>query len=141
MAFADDVDDKTDECEVFLADDQAVAAARESMLPDSVVADLAETFRVLGDPTRVKILRALSEQELCVCDLAALLETTPSAVSHQLRLLRHLHLAKARKSGRMVYYSLDDEHVMDLFNRGLEHVEHSRRSASSRPPAGAGRSE
>jgi len=117
--------DGPDVCEVFSADREAVAAARRSMLPESVVTGLAEIFKALGDPTRVRILYALSGQALCVCDLAELLEMTPSAVSHQLRLLRHLRLVKPSKQGRMVYYSLDDDHVVDLFQRGLEHVRHS----------------
>ncbi len=116
--------ERADACEVFRADARAVAEARRAMLPDPVVARLAETFSALGDTTRVRILHALSERELCVCDLASLLAMTPSAVSHQLRLLRHLRLVKPRKAGRMVYYSLDDDHVVDLFRRGLEHVRH-----------------
>lgn len=119
-------EDKGDVCEVFRADAGAVAAVREAMLAEPVVSELADTFSALGDPTRVRILHALSQRELCVCDLATLLEMTPSAVSHQLRLLRHLRLVRCRKEGRMVHYSLDDQHVVDLFQRGLEHVRHGR---------------
>jgi len=111
-------------CQVHSVHEEEVEAARRAMLPADVVAELAQTFSALGDPTRVRILHALSERELCVCDLAALLEMTPSAVSHQLRLLRHLRLVRPRKSGRVVYYALDDDHVVDLFRRGLEHVRH-----------------
>jgi ArsR family transcriptional regulator len=99
---------------------------------------MAETFRALGDPTRVRILHALSGRELCVCDLAALLDMTSSAVSHQLRLLRHLRLVRPRKAGRMVYYSLDDDHVVDLFQRCLEHVTHAGQ-ATGTAAAGLGR--
>jgi len=120
-------DDKGDVCEVLHADPDAVAAARRAMLTEPVIAELADTFSALGDPTRVKILHALSQRELCVCDLASLLEMTPSAVSHQLRLLRHLRIVKHRREGRMVHYSLDDQHVVDLFQRGLEHVRHGER--------------
>lgn len=120
-------DDRTETCEVFHADQEAVDAARRAMPPEPTVQALAEIFKALGDPTRVRILHALSERELCVCDLASLLDMTPSAVSHQLRLLRHLRLAKPRKAGRMVYYSLDDQHVVDLFRRGLEHARHADR--------------
>lgn len=116
-------------CEEFSADEAAVAAARAGMLEGFQVTALAETFRALGDPTRVRILHALSERELCVCDLATLLRATPSAVSHQLRLLRHLRLVKSRKAGRRVFYSLDDDHVVDLFRQGLEHIRHG-------PPSG-----
>lgn len=119
-------DDRVEVCEVFEADPEAVAAARQSMLAEPVVLELADTFDALGDPTRVRILHALSDRELCVCDLATLLDMTPSAVSHQLSLLRHLRLVRPRKAGRMVYYSLDDQHVIDLFRRGLEHVRHGR---------------
>ncbi len=128
----------TDVCEVFEAHDAAVSAARKAMLPAPVVSALADTFRALGDPTRVRILHALSGRELCVCDLAALLGMTSSAVSHQLRLLRHLRLVRPRKSGRMVYYSLDDDHVVDLFRRCLEHVTHSGQVTGS-GAAGRGR--
>lgn len=84
---------------------------------------LAETFRVLGDPTRVRILDALSRAELCVCDVATLLGLSESAVSHQLRLLRGMRLVRPRREGRMVFYSLDDQHITSLFAQGLGHVE------------------
>lgn len=116
--------EEADACEVFSVDEKAVAEARRQLPPEPLLARLAETFRALGDPTRVRILQALTTRELCVCDLAAALGMTPSAISHQLRLLRHLRLVKPRKAGRMVYYSLDDDHVVDLFSRGLEHVRH-----------------
>ena len=95
------------------------------------VIDLAETFRVLGDPTRVRILDALSHGELCVCDLAALVSMSESAVSHQLRLLRNLRLVRPRREGRMVFYALDDRHIITLFRQGLRHVQ----EASGRPRA------
>ena len=86
---------------------------------------LAETFKALSDPTRVRIISALSHTELCVCDLAATLGMSQSAVSHQLRTLRQLHLIKSRKEGRQVYYSLDDDHIHELFRCGLDHVSHN----------------
>src|SRR5207245_8000821 len=82
-----------------------------------------ETFKVLGDTTRVRMLDALSRAELCVCDLAALLGLSESAVSHQLRLLRGMRLVRPRRDGRLVYYTLDDQHIVGLFAQGLEHVE------------------
>ncbi|HHX87523.1 MAG TPA: winged helix-turn-helix transcriptional regulator [Firmicutes bacterium] len=94
------------------------------MLESEEVERLAATFKVLGDPTRIRILYALSRQELCVCDLAAVLNMTSSAVSHQLRVLRGSRLVKLRKEGKVVYYSLDDRHVVELFARGLEHIRH-----------------
>ena len=86
-------------------------------------AALADTFKLLGDVTRVRILDALSQDELCVCDLATLLRVSESAVSHQLRLLRGMRLVRARRSGRMVFYTLDDQHITYLFQQGLRHVQ------------------
>ena len=97
--------------------------------PDAVQG-LADTFSALGDPTRVRILDALSHGELCVCDLAAVLRLSQSAVSHQLRLLRGLRLVRPRRDGRVVFYSLDDQHIISLFRQTLQHVEEYRR----RPP-------
>jgi DNA-binding transcriptional ArsR family regulator len=87
-------------------------------------AQLAELFRTLGDPSRVCIIAALLEGETNVSALAEFVGTSPSAVSHQLRTLRQMRLVRARKQGRQVYYSLDDDHVADLFRRGLDHVQH-----------------
>ena len=87
------------------------------------VTALAEIFKVLGDPTRVRILDALSTGERCVGDLAEALRLTESAVSHQLRLLRHARIVRARRAGRMIYYALDDRHVLTLFRQGLRHVQ------------------
>lgn len=109
-------------CTITLIDEAKVSAARDAMPPEGVLLRLAETFRVLGDPTRVRILHALSLEELCVCDIASLLGTTKSAVSHQLRLLRSLQVVKYRKDGRVVYYSLDDSYVGNLLREGLGHV-------------------
>ncbi|OPY67607.1 MAG: hypothetical protein A4E57_02199 [Syntrophorhabdaceae bacterium PtaU1.Bin034] len=113
---------REDTCEVLCINHEKVAAVREVMQTDKVVKKLAETFKVLGDPTRTKVLYALSQDELCVCDLACLLGKTQSAISHQLRILRNLDLVKYRKEGKIAYYSLDDEHVRTLFREGLEHV-------------------
>ncbi|NIA16659.1 MAG: metalloregulator ArsR/SmtB family transcription factor [Nitrospiraceae bacterium] len=93
------------------------------MPADEMVNALAETFRVLSDPTRIRIIAALSQQELCVCDLAKILGLTGSAVSHQLRLLRGQRLTKYRREGKIAYYSLDDEHISNLFAEGIRHVD------------------
>jgi DNA-binding transcriptional ArsR family regulator len=111
-----------DVCEVFDPNKDVVSLLEEKKLSDDVVYELSETFKVLGDPTRIKILHALNEKELCVCDLSELLDMSSSAISHQLRVLRNNKLVKHRKEGRSVYYSLDDEHVMCLFGQGLSHV-------------------
>lgn len=86
---------------------------------------LSEVFKVLGDPTRIKIIYALSKYEMCVCDIADALGMSQSAISHQLRLMRNLKLVKYRKEGKSAIYSLDDDHILQLFNQGLEHVNHS----------------
>ena len=118
-----ELEEKLDDlCETHFIDTERVEVVQRSMQPDSVIDDLAQTFKVLGDPTRVKILMALSYQELCVCDIANLIGLSVSAISHQLRLLRNLRLVKNRKEGRTVYYSLDDPHIESLFKAGLEHI-------------------
>jgi|SRR5687768_14273363 ArsR family transcriptional regulator, lead/cadmium/zinc/bismuth-responsive transcriptional repressor len=92
-------------------------------LDERAIEGLTEIFRVLGDPTRVRILDVLSRGELCVGHLANQLGVTESAVSHQLRLLRNTRIVRARRKGRMIFYSLDDEHVLSLFRQGLRHVQ------------------
>ncbi len=87
---------------------------------------LAETFRMLGDPTRVRILDALSAGELCVCDIAAQVGISESAASHQLRLLRGMRLVRPRRAGRQVYYAVDDQHILELLNQALTHVQEPR---------------
>ncbi len=117
--------DKTTEetCEVAYVDRKKVLSVERKMKDESTVQLLAETFRALGDPTRVKMIFALSQEELCVCDIASLLGATESAVSHQLRVLRNMRLVKYRKEGKMAYYSLDDVHIKNLFDECLRHVE------------------
>src|SRR3954470_25024679 len=101
-----------------------LAERRKSALMGArTVEALAETFRILGDPTRVRILDALSGGELCVCDIATLIGTSESAVSHQLRLLRSMRLVRPRRAGRLVYYSVDDQHILELLRQALTHVE------------------
>lgn len=112
-----------DVCEVSFVDEARVASVRAKMKPADVFQALAETFKVLGDPTRTRILYALAQEELCVCDLSHLLGLSQSATSHQLRILRNMRLVKYRKEGRTVYYSLDDHHIETLFAEGLKHVE------------------
>jgi ArsR family transcriptional regulator len=110
-------------CDIFHLDPAKVAGLRTTLLGERAVVALAETFKVLGDMTRVRILDALSRSELCVCDIARLLGLSESAVSHQFRLLRGMRLVRARRAGRMVFYSLDDQHIVGLFKQGLEHVQ------------------
>jgi ArsR family transcriptional regulator, lead/cadmium/zinc/bismuth-responsive transcriptional repressor len=92
-------------------------------LSDASALALADTFKVLGDTTRIRILDALSRSELCVCDIASRVGLTESAVSHQLRLLRDSRVVRTRRNGRQIFYTLDDQHIVKLLSQGLEHVE------------------
>jgi len=112
-------------CETFHVHPDVVARLRDTLIGDTQVRTLAETFRMLGDGTRVRILDVLSKAELCVCDLAMLLDLSESAVSHQLRLLRGMRLVRPRREGRMMFYALDDLHIVSLFQQGLGHIEES----------------
>ena len=109
-------------CDASHLDPNATEARRQRLMPDPAVDVLAETFRILGDPTRVRILDVLATGELCVCDIAELVGMSESAVSHQLRLLRGMRLVRPRRAGRQVYYTIDDHHIMSLFQQGLRHV-------------------
>jgi ArsR family transcriptional regulator, lead/cadmium/zinc/bismuth-responsive transcriptional repressor len=124
---------KDEVCDLVQIDLPRVRKIREALVSADAVEGLADTFSALGDPTRVRILDALSHGELCVCDLAAVLKLSQSAVSHQLRLLRGLRLVRPRRAGRVVFYSLDDQHIISLFRQTLQHVEES--SSSRRPAA------
>ena len=112
-----------DSCEVEFIDRRKVKRAQRAMKSDQAVITLAETFKILGDPTRVRIAFALSHEELCVCDLANLLGVTQSAVSHSLRSLRQMDLVRFRKDGKIAYYTLNDDHIAQLLEKGFEHVE------------------
>lgn len=99
-----------------------VNKVKEVIPEEETLYELADLFKVLGDSTRVKILCVLFEAEMCVCDIAALLGMTQSAISHQLRVLKQARLVKYKKNGKVVYYSLDDEHVKSIFDQGLIHI-------------------
>jgi DNA-binding transcriptional ArsR family regulator len=116
--------DMSDRCEDCYVDEGQVRQAEAHLIDGLAATRLAEVFKTLSDPSRVRIISALSHTELCVHDLAATLSMSQSAVSHQLRSLREMRLVRYRKVGRRVYYQLDDEHIRDLFLRGLEHIEH-----------------
>ena len=96
--------------------------AMENMISEDNLYNLADLFKVFGDPTRIRILHTLSTQELCVCDIADTLGMTQSAISHQLRILKQIHLVKYRREGKTIYYSLADDHVYTILAQGLEHV-------------------
>ena len=110
-------------CAEVMIHPDVVERVREQLPPDETLYDLAELFKMFGDSTRVKILYALLESELCVCDLAKLMEVTQSAVSHQLRVLKANKLVKFRREGKTVYYSLADQHVVRILSQGMEHIE------------------
>ena len=103
-------------------DEQALQRLQNDLPDDEVLYDLAELFRVFGDTTRIKVLYALFESELCVNDIAQCLSMTPSAVSHQLRILKANKLVRFRREGKTVFYGLDDDHVRDIIALGLEHI-------------------
>ena len=108
------------DCDIIHSD--VVNSVRRNMPQDSELYDLSDFFKVLGDSTRAKIMWALDEHELCVCDLAALLNMTKSAISHQLRALRDANLVINRRDGKNIYYALADDHVRQIFEMGLEHI-------------------
>ncbi len=109
-------------CDCDIIHDDIISRVREQTPPEETLYDLAELFKVFGDSTRVRILSALFVSEMCVCDIAKLLGMTQSAISHQLRILKQTRLVKNRKDGKTVYYSLDDEHIKNIFDQGLEHL-------------------
>ena len=112
-----------DTCDCRIIHDERVREARQRALDDTATDGLCQTFKALGDPSRLKILWALNHQEMCVCDIAAFLGITESAVSHQLRLLRTLRLVKNRRAGTILYYRLADDHVSQLVSIALEHIQ------------------
>ncbi|MDD4730206.1 MAG: metalloregulator ArsR/SmtB family transcription factor [Dysgonamonadaceae bacterium] len=117
-------DDLLARCEVVCIHPDKVARIKGNSLNTEEILELAEIFKALGDGTRIKLLHALAQEEMCVCDLAEVVAMSQSLVSHQLRVLRNLRLVKYRREGKMVYYSLDDEHIVALFTQGLEHIRH-----------------
>ncbi|MEG1144124.1 MAG: metalloregulator ArsR/SmtB family transcription factor [Clostridium sp.] len=109
-------------CDFYQVHDDVVKAVQEKMPDDDALYDLAEIFKVFGDSTRIKILYVLFESEMCVCDIAQLLNMTQSAISHQLRILKQSKLVKSRREGKAVFYSLADGHVRTIMNQGIEHI-------------------
>ena len=109
-------------CEYIHAHEDVIQRVTEEMPEEEVLYDLADLFKIFGDSTRVKILYVLFEAEMCVCDLAQLLNMNQSAISHQLRLLKQNSLVKCRRDGKTVFYSLADEHVRTIMNQGMEHI-------------------
>lgn len=112
-----------DICQMTCVDQPKVERVLQEIPEEGLLLGAAEIFKMLADPNRLRLLHALSQDEMCVCDLSALVDTSASAVSHQLRLLRTARLVKFRREGKMVYYQLDDEHVERLLQEGLRHAE------------------
>ncbi|MEW5919564.1 MAG: metalloregulator ArsR/SmtB family transcription factor [Bacillota bacterium] len=109
-------------CDCNVIHEEVVSRVRQQMPQEEKLYDLAELFKVFGDSTRIKIIWALFEAEMCVCDIAYLLNMTHSAISHQLRVLKQARLVKRRKEGKVVFYSLDDKHIENIFAQGLDHI-------------------
>ena len=115
-------DDNIELCQEYFLHEDRLEDAREGSPTEEMVYDLVELFKVFGDVTRVKIIYALLKSEMCVCDIASLLDMTQSAISHQLRVLKKARLVKFRKEGKTVFYSLDDQHIDKIFSFGLDHI-------------------
>ena len=113
----------TDRCQCRIVHEQQVEKARKAALPSAEIDKLAQFFKAFADPTRLKILQALHQEEMCVCDLAAFLGVSESAVSHQLRLLRQMDLVANRREGPVLYYRLTDAHINQLILVALEHIQ------------------
>ncbi len=109
-------------CEIECTNEEAVKQVKSNMLDETVLLNVADNFKVFGDLTRLKILQALYQRELCVCDLTTVLDANQTTISHQLRVLRGKNLVKFRKKGKMAYYSLADEHVVKIIEMGVEHA-------------------
>ena len=116
------VDNNIESCCCNVIHGEIVSEVKDKLPEEEVLYDLAELFKVFGDSTRIKILCALFESEMCVCDLSALLNVSQSAISHQLRVLKSARLVKFRRAGKIIYYSLDDEHIKHIFDEGLKHI-------------------
>lgn len=111
-----------EKCEYMCIHEDNIKKVKDTIPHDELLYDLAELFKVFGDSTRIKILYALFESELCVCDISQLLNVSQTAVSHQLRVLKTNKLVKSRKEGKNVFYSLADDHVYSILNQGMEHL-------------------
>lgn len=109
-------------CECEIIHEDIVKKVKSTFLKDEMIFDLADFYKIFGDTTRVKILYALDKSELCVCDISALLGMSLSAVSHQLKILRDSNLVKTKRDGKVIYYSLSDDHVKSILECGIEHI-------------------
>ena len=117
-----DMNDNIEVCNCTIIHEDIVSKVKKSIPEEETLYDLADLFKAFSDSTRIKILCALFQDELCVCDLAALLNMTQSAISHQLRVLKSNRLVKFRRDGKVIYYSLADDHIKHIFNEGFKHI-------------------
>ena len=116
------MEEENENCEVKAIHKDIVEKVEKTMPEEEVVYDLSDFFKILGDTTRMKILSALFQEEMCFCDIAYLLKITQSAISHQLRVLKQGRFVKYRKEGKVVYYSLEDEHIKHIVEQGMTHI-------------------
>lgn len=116
------MENKVESCSCNIIHKDVVEEVKDKLPQEEILYDLAELFKVFGDSTRIKIICSLFESEMCVCDLSALLNISQSAISHQLRVLKSARLVKFRRDGKVIYYSLDDEHIKQIFDAGLHHI-------------------
>lgn len=116
------MENKSESCSCNVIHKEVVENVKNKLPKEETLYDLAELFKVFGDSTRIKIICSLFESEMCVCDLSALLNISQSAISHQLRVLKSARLVKFRRAGKVIYYSLDDEHIKQIFDAGLHHI-------------------
>lgn len=116
------IHDEIERCDVTEEHGEVISRVQAQLPDDEDLYDLAELFKIFGDSTRIRILYVLFEEEMCVCDIARVLNMTQSAISHQLRLLKQNKLVKNRRDGKTVFYSLADDHVRDIINEGMEHI-------------------
>ena len=116
------MEEENENCEIKVIHKNIVEQVEKTMPEEEVVHDLSDFFKILGDTTRMKILSALFQEEMCVCDIAYLLKMTQSAISHQLRVLKQGRFVKYRQDGKVVYYSLEDEHLKHIVEQGMTHI-------------------
>ena len=116
------MENKSEYCSCNVIHKEVVENVKNKLPKEETLYDLAELFKVFGDSTRIKIICSLFESEMCVCDLSVLLNISQSAISHQLRVLKSARLVKFRRAGKVIYYSLDDEHIKRIFDAGLHHI-------------------
>jgi len=115
-------DNKLEKCDFYCVHTDVIEAVNNNMPSEEVLYDLADFFKIFGDSTRIKILYVLMQSEMCVCDIAQLLNASQSAISHQLRVLKQMQLVKFRRDGKTIFYSLSDNHITTILSMGLEHI-------------------